>query len=327
MISLHISADTVTMRTPSAEFAAPYTLNPISLAAMASDPKRYGKTLGKAIFQPLLAPYVAALTAPRENHGLRIEGDENIAWERIFHPEPTWQRAATSHQIYLARTISTAAPITARPATAWQDLRIVTASANPIPDRPIPDYLRTLTPSPRNTVSASAWPDVASLITQAQPHIIQIITHGQNGVLLLGSPDNLTPITADDLAEIAAPTTLIILIACESAEIAPALLRAGCPNVIGIAGLINPHAAFAWTQRLYHELHAHGRIDQAVNASRIALQKRYDWEVTEPILYSRQNAPYIWQSSPQPENQQTIEINATHGAQITISGNITNHHS
>lgn len=88
---------------------------------------------------------------------------------------------------------------------------------------------------------------------------------------------------------------LVFLAACESAKrsgesneafvgLAPKLVQAGIPTVIGKQGLVPMQLAKSLTARFYHGLLEHGIIDQALNDSRLLLLES-DWAI--PVLFMR----------------------------------------
>ena len=247
-----------------------------------------------------------------------------LPWERLFQPGGTgWKPAGASPDIFLARylappTAGWQTPLGAGP------LRMLVVISNPYPpdhprhfndeaawrvlaDATAPFADRVTLDRLEGPVTAAA---IAQALAQNAYHILHFTGHGvwdeESGrahlILAREEQGRILPdkVAAEDLIARLAPLTslpmLITLAACHSAfpgtkealtGLAPQLIRAGCPAVVGMQEAVGEEAANRFYRTFYQHLLAEGFVDQAVTHARAALYAPDAWTWAIPALTMR----------------------------------------
>ena len=247
-----------------------------------------------------------------------------VPWERLFQPGGSgWKPAGASPDIFLSRYLSPPGAGWRTPLGAGP-LRMLAVIANPYPEghqrhfdgdaawRAIADAVAPY--ADRVILQRMEGPITLERLIQALAegdfHILHLTGHGvwdeqdgrahlileqeQDGRIL---PDKLA---AEDLIARLQPLPalpqLITLAACESAfpgtkdalaGLAPQLILAGCPAVVGMQEEVRVEAAHAFYRTFYDALLKTGFVDQAVTQARAALYAPDAWEWAIPALTMR----------------------------------------
>ena len=246
-----------------------------------------------------------------------------IPWERLFQPGAAgWKPAGASPGIFLSRFLPSDAawqtPLGRGP------LRMLVVISNPYPEGH-PRHFHGDAAWEALAMAVAPFADrvmldrmegpitverLARTLAQGEYHILHYTGHGAwdesqgRAFLILEREENgrVLPdqVAAEDLIArwkpLVALPMLITLAACESAfpgtkdalsGLAPQLILAGCPAVVGMQEEVRVEAAHAFYQAFYGALFKDGFVDQAVTRGRAALYRPDSWEWAIPALTMR----------------------------------------
>ncbi|HEY66137.1 MAG TPA: CHAT domain-containing protein, partial [Caldilineae bacterium] len=318
------------LRAPAQE-ARGLFINPLPPDAMDEPPatREDARALGQQLFKALFRDQVLTCWRQSEaivrerDHGLRLRLRlppelAALPWELLFDPE-TQRFLAHSSQMPIVRQ-----PIavgTSPPLEVSDILRVLVVLASPsgLPDLGIDEERarihRALREGPaawRITADFVQGPDTLNQmrrrLRQREYHIVHIVAHGARRVsdgtpsIVLedetGGPD---PVDGPGLVELLVDfrsVRLVVLSACESAEIIPGsaasalvqdLLRGGILAVIGMQWALKDIAGTRFAHELYAAIADGSPVDAAISDARERLAHELpdtlDWAA--PVLYLR----------------------------------------
>ena len=262
---------------------------------------------------------------PQRRVRLYIDGDTGalhaLPWELLRAPGlggPARMIAAdtaTPFSRYLATDHHAGLPVLERP------LRLLAAIAAP---NGLPPHLPPLSfEEERDALAAAlaaAGPEIEATFLEppvtlarleealrAGPHFLHLVAHGEwnarrecAAVYLEDAERAAERVTETDLAEmlarLAVPPRLVFLASCQTAErspadafrgLAPRLVAAGVPAVLGMQGLVAIDTARALTETFYRRLLAHGLVDLAANEARSGVASAGLPGAAIPVLFLR----------------------------------------
>ena len=309
-----------------------------------------GSALGDALFPPpIRAMFDAARLRLNEATGLRIRlrFDElaltSLPWEYAYLTRYEGALHALEGFLGLDRQISIvryelmAQPPPATPAMNGP-LRFVGIFASPVTLEPLRvDHERqllerALSRMPALEVECHPRAGIDALLDAfAQPaHVLHFAGHGifdpganaGKGYLVLEDDQRRpVPLSAERLALSlqSRGLRLAVLAACQTGTrdhthpwtgVAPALVRAGIPAVVGMQFRIFDESTITFARHLYHALLRGQPIDAAVTAGRLAILARAgeddrDWGV--PVLYMRSGDGIIFPAAPRTSELESFD--------------------
>ncbi len=300
-----------------------------------------GRQLGDALFPPAVRDlFEASRHRIGAAHGLRIRlrfdqtAPTTLPWEYAYIPRPEGTLHALDGFLALDRQLSIVrfevmghAPEPREP--AQRPLRFVALFSSPENLEPLRiDHERSLLERalahmPALEAEFHARAGIDSLLDAfSQPaHVLHFAGHGifdatagaGKGYLVLEDEHHrAVPLSAERLALALhnRGLRLAVLGACQSAQrdgihpwagVAPALVRAGIPAVVGMQFRIFDESTISFNRHFYHALLMGQSIDAAVVAGRLAILARSgeddrDWGV--PVLYMRSNNGVLFPAAP-----------------------------
>jgi hypothetical protein len=301
-----------------------------------------GSALGEALFPPpIRSLYEASRTHLGPSKGLRIRlrfdqlALTNLPWEYVYLTRHEGSVHSLEGFLGLDRQISIVRyelmnQPPPQPLPLNERLRFVGIFASPTTLEPLRVeherrlLERALSTMPALEVETHARAGVDALLDAfTQPaHVLHFAGHGifdpgasaGKGYLVLEDDQRRpVPLSAERLALSlqSRGLRLAVLSACQTGTrdqthpwtgVAPALVRAGIPAVIGMQFRIFDESTIAFTRHFYHALLRGQTIDAAVTAGRLAILARTgeddrDWGV--PVLYMRTGDGVIFTAAPQ----------------------------
>jgi hypothetical protein len=311
----------------------PLRLDPDALQGE-SDPARYGRTLGQALFADARATsgwrqMLAVLQSHQQIAQIRLQVDvaelQALHWERLQAPRPDdgWQVVARNAKLPLSRHLTCSIPQPRPVSETPRRVLALVASPSGLDEQkfaPIPATERAtlkaqLEALPQTELiwlesETDTLPTLANLRAALlkKPHVVLMVAHGTLGqseaALLLsdasGQAEAVSTIQlADALREAEQTPQLVVLAACETAApdlgMAPFLVERGhVPAVLAMRQAVSMATIYRLLPYFFGQLFQHGLVDLALTQARAQVQDSFDWSV--PVLFSRLKGNRLFES-------------------------------
>lgn len=312
-------------------------LDRVALRALELQPDAYGKALGASLFgdaqiKTMFAQARASAQAQNLDLRLRLSIDPTAAelhelhWETLRDPSDN-SSLVTSERILFTRYLAAQdfRPVKIKP---QKDLRALVFISNPTnlgdldgfaPIDAAGELERAQKALGNLTVTTLAPHEFATLNRLVEKlrddiDILYLVAHGAAGaaesvIFLQDDTGKLHDVAASALVtrlnELQDPPRLVVLAACQSANMAaatdndralaslgPRLASAGVPAVIAMQGNITMQTVAQFMPVFFRELSRDGQIDRAMAAARAAVRDNADaWM---PVLFLRLKNGKIW---------------------------------